>query len=138
MINSRDIKELLPNVASMAEAFVKRCDEIGIDAIITSTYRDFESQQVIYNQGRVTPGKIVTWAKPGQSYHNFRCAFDFVPVVHGKAQWKDEALFAKCGEIAESVGLEWSGRWKRRKETAHCQYTGGLTLKDLNEGKLPQ
>jgi len=44
-------------------------------------------------------------------------------------------LFTKCGEIAESVGLEWAGRWTKFKEMAHCQYTGGLTLADFQAGK---
>ena len=71
------------------------------------------------------PGKKVTNAKPGMSFHNHRCAFDFVPIVNGKAQWSDAALFEQCGAIAESVGLEWAGRWKSFKEVAHCQLSQG-------------
>jgi peptidoglycan L-alanyl-D-glutamate endopeptidase CwlK len=111
------------------------CKTNGIDVIITSTYRDFASQDALFAQGRTKPGKKVTNARAGQSYHNFRCAFDFVPIVNGKAMWSDSGLFTKCGEIAELVGLEWAGRWTKFKEMAHCQYTGGLTLKDLQEGK---
>lgn len=135
MINSRDIKELHPKVADLCQLFLDKCKEQGIDVIITSTYRDRESQQALYDQGRTKPGNIVTKAKPGQSFHNWRVAFDFVPVVNGKAQWKDASLFKRCGEIAKSIGLEWAGDWKSFKETAHCQYTSGLTLKDFQEGK---
>lgn len=135
MINSRDIKELHPIVSKMCLSFIDKCKSEGIDVIITSTYRDFESQQSLYNQGRTTPGKKVTNAKPGQSFHNFRVAFDFVPIVNGKAQWNDLSLFKRCGEIAKSCGLEWAGEWKTFKEFAHCQYTSGLSLKDFQEGK---
>ena len=135
MINSRDIKELHPKVADLCQLFLDKCKEQGIDVIITSTYRDKESQQALYDQGRTKPGNIVTKAKPGQSFHNWRVAFDFVPVVNGKAQWNDISLFKKCGEIAKSIGLEWAGDWKSFKEYAHCQYTSGLTLKDFQEGK---
>lgn len=135
MINSRRLDDLLPPVKSRAEAFIKACDEAGIDVLITSTYRDAASQAALYAQGRTKPGRIVTNAKPGQSWHNWRCAFDFVPVVNGKAQWDDTRTFERCGAIAERVGLEWAGRWKRFKELAHCQYTGGLTLADLQAGK---
>ena len=87
-------------------------------------------------QGRTKPGKIVTNAKGGQSFHNWRCAFDFVPVVNGKARWDDKAAYAKCGERGESLGLEWAGRWTGKlKETAHMQYTGGLKLIDFQNGK---
>lgn len=136
MINSRKLKDLHPVVASKAQAFRDACAADGIDALITSTYRDNESQAAIYAQGRTTPGNIVTKAKPGESFHNWRCAFDFVPIVNGKPQWSDTALFARCGAIAESVGLEWAGRWVKFKEAAHCQYTGGLTLADFRAGKI--
>lgn len=135
MINSRDIDDLHPKVADLCRKFIKKCKDQGIDVLITSTYRDAASQNALYAQGRTTPGKRVTNAKAGQSWHNWRCAFDFVPIVNGKAQWNDVKTFTKCGEIAESLGLEWAGRWKSFKELAHCQYTGGLTLADFQAGK---
>ena len=135
MINSRKLEDLHPKVADLCHQFIDKCKDVGIDVLITSTYRDNESQNALYNQGRTTPGNKVTNAKGGQSFHNYRIAFDFCPIVGGKAQWNDTATFNRCGEIAESLGLEWAGRWKTFKELAHCQYTGGLTLKDLQAGK---
>lgn len=135
MINSRNIADLHPKVQGMCNKFIAECDKAGIDVIITSTYRDHESQNDLYAQGRTKPGKIVTKARGGQSFHNWRCAFDFCPIVGGKAQWNDSALWKRCGEIAESCGLEWAGRWKGMKEMAHCQYTAGLTLADFQAGK---
>ena len=137
MNTSRKIADLHPKVATMAWAFVKKCADEGIDVIITSTLRDNEAQAALYAQGRTAPGKIVTNAKPGYSYHNFGLAFDFVPVKDGKAQWNDLKLFQRCGEIGESLGLEWAGRWESFKEYAHLQWTGGLTLSDLRQGKRP-
>ena len=134
MINSRDLKDLHPIVQAKAQAFINSCKKAGIEVLITSTYRDFESQNALYAQGRTRPGKKVTNAKAGQSWHNYRVAFDFVPIVNGKAQWNDIGLFVKCGEIAEAHGLEWAGRWKTFKEYAHCQYTGGKTLAQLQGG----
>lgn len=135
MINSRKLEDLHPKVKVLCEKFIEKCKSQNIDVLITSTYRDGASQDALYAQGRTTAGKIVTNARAGQSYHNWRVAFDFVPLVHGKAQWSDVATFTKCGEIAESVGLEWAGRWKKFKELAHCQYTNGLKLADFQAGK---
>jgi peptidoglycan L-alanyl-D-glutamate endopeptidase CwlK len=135
MLNSRKIEDLHPKVAAMCRAFIDKCKAEGIDVIITSTYRDLASQNSLYAQGRTTPGKKVTNAPAGKSWHNWKLAFDFCPIVHGKAQWNDTATFTKCGEIGESVGLEWAGRWKSFKELAHLQYTQGLTLAQLNAGK---
>lgn len=136
MINSRKIDDLHPAVQKKCLDFIHECKRQGIDVIITSTYRDGESQNALYAQGRTKPGKKVTNAKAGQSYHNWRCAYDFVPIVNGKAQWDDLDTFTRCGEIAESLGLEWAGRWKgSMREMAHCQFTGGLKLADFQEGK---
>lgn len=135
MKTSRDLADLLPVVAAKASTFIAACRAAGIDVLITSTLRDNEAQDALYAQGRTKPGRVVTNAKAGQSWHNYGCAFDFVPIVHGKAAWDDLRLFERCGAIAETCGLEWAGSWTGFKEMAHCQYTGGMSLADLQEGK---
>lgn len=138
MINSRDLNELLPIVQHKAVCFVAACKSAGIDVLITSTYRDHESQDALYAQGRTKPGRVVTNARGGQSFHNFRVAFDFVPMRHGKPQWDDDALLLSCGVIGEACGLEWAGRWQAFAERLHMQYAGGLSLADLRAGKRPE
>lgn len=135
MINSRSLTDLHPKVQELCLNFIQRCKDDGIDVIITSTYRDKESQNALYAQGRTLPGKRVTNAKGGQSFHNYRVAFDFAPILHGKPLWDDLKMFEHCGTLAELTGLEWAGRWVKMKEMAHCQYTNGLTLADFQSGK---
>lgn len=135
MINSRNIDDLHPTVAAMCREMIRLCEEAGIDIIVTSTYRDYEAQAELFAQGRTKPGRRVTNARPGQSFHNHRVAFDVVPVVNGKAIWDDHRLWMRIGEIGESVGLEWAWRWRTFKEMPHFQYTGGLTLAQLAAGQ---
>lgn len=135
MINSREVSDLTPDTAAKCIAFEAGCYRLGIDVLITSTYRDAESQAAIYAIGRTLPGKPVTHAKPGQSLHNYKVAFDFVPLVAGKAIWNDNRLWTICGEVAEAVGLEWGGRWTRPVDKPHCQNTQGFTLDDFQRGK---
>ena len=137
MINSRKIEDLHPYVAKLCRAFVAACKKEGIDILITSTWRDNESQNALYAQGRTKPGKKVTNAKAGQSFHNYKLAFDFVPIVNGKAQWNDLATFKRAGAIGERLGLDWAGRWVSFKELAHLQWSGGLSLAQLRAGKKP-
>ena len=140
MINSRDIKDLHPKVQVIANKFIDACEKAGIDILITSTYRDFESQNDLYAQGRTKPGAKVTNAKGGESWHNYKLAFDIVPLRNGKPVWNttggDLKLWQQVGKIGKDVGLEWAGDWKTMKEMAHFQYSGGLTLKDLQSGKM--
>jgi peptidoglycan L-alanyl-D-glutamate endopeptidase CwlK len=136
--NSRSLEDLHPGVRRRVEAFLNAAKGAGIDLLVTSTYRDFEAQQALYDQGRSKPGKIVTNAKPGQSYHNFRCAVDVVPMRGGKPVWSDkDPVWQTVGELGEAAGLEWAGRWTKFKEYPHFQYTAGATLKQLAEGWQP-
>jgi peptidoglycan L-alanyl-D-glutamate endopeptidase CwlK len=137
---SRRIEDLAPAVQQRAKALVIAAKDAGIDLLVTSTYRSNEEQAALYAQGRTKPGAIVTNARPGDSYHNWRCAFDVVPLRNGKPVWgtsgPDGDLWRKIGEMGEAVGLEWAGRWTGKlREMAHFQYTGGLTLADFKAGK---
>ena len=59
-----------------------------------------------------------------------------MPIVNGKPNWKDsDPVWQKIGQAGKQVGLEWAGEWKTFKETAHFQYTGGKTLKQLQAGE---
>lgn len=138
MINSRKLEDLHPAVRRRAEAFLAAAKAEGIDLLVTSTYRDFAAQQALYDQGRTKPGNIVTHAKPGQSYHNFRVALDVVPLRDKKPVWDaKDPVWQEVGRLGEAQGFEWAGRWKKFREFPHFQYTAGATLKQLAEGWQP-
>jgi peptidoglycan L-alanyl-D-glutamate endopeptidase CwlK len=137
MINSRNPDDLTPAMREKCLLFIQKCKEAGVDVIITSTYRDFESQDALYAQGRAKPGSKVTNARGGDSYHNYRIAFDFCPIVAGKAMWNDIKTFIKCGEIGEKLGLEYAGDWKSFKEYAHLQ-EAGHTIEELRKKHAKQ
>ncbi len=122
----------------MCREFITRCTDQGVDILITSTYRDHESQAELFAQGRTRLGKRVTNASAGQSYHNWRVAFDVVPLKQGKPVWgingQDRELWEQVGTIGESVGLEWAGRWDEFPEFPHFQYTRGMSLTDFQNG----
>jgi peptidoglycan L-alanyl-D-glutamate endopeptidase CwlK len=136
MINSRDIHALNPRTSAKALDFQVRCANAGIDIIFTSTFRDDESQNSLYAQGRTTPGKRVTNVAGGGSFHNWRVAFDFVPIVNGKAIWDDNDLWERCGVIGEQCGLEWGGRWKKFVDRPHMQDTMGFSIAQYQRGEV--
>ena len=135
MINSRELEDLLPPVRERVERMIADCKAEGIDLLVTSTYRDNASQDALYAQGRTAPGRIVTNARSGQSYHNYRCAVDVVPIRNGKAIWNaKDPVWQRIGALGKAAGLEWAGDWKRFKEFPHFQYTGGVTMAQLQNG----
>ena len=136
MISSRSIDDLSPPVKERVKRFLEECGHQGIDLLVTSTYRDDESQDLLYAQGRTAAGRIITQAKGGDSFHNYRCALDVVPLVNGKPDWDGtHDIWERVGAIGKANGLDWAGDWKSFRELAHFQYTGGLTLSDLKQGK---
>ena len=132
---SRALSDLNPLVRFKAMQWIDACKKAGIDVLIYCTYRSAQEQDELYKIGRDIPGKRVTNAKGSESLHQYRVAWDAVPLINGKPAWSDNMLYSKMGAIAKEMGIEWAGTWKSMKETAHFQFTNGLTLKDFQGGK---
>ena len=169
MLSSRKIDDLATPVKIRALKFLSEAKLAGIDLLVTSTLRDFAAQNALYAIGRtrehldaaglwdVQPvrGRIVTNARGGDSFHQYACALDVVPLRHGKLVWgtsgngidddpsddeKDDLeLWQRLGAIGEACGLDWAGRWKGRlREMTHFQYTGGIALSGFRAGERLQ
>lgn len=129
---------LKPKVRELAEKLVVECAKVGYTIQITQTFRTFEEQDALYAQGRTKPGNIVTNAKGGYSLHNYRVAFDFVPIKNGQAMWNDLATFDAVGKIGVRLGLEWGGNWSSFIDRPHFQYLAGYTLADFRAGLIDE
>lgn len=128
MINSRDVRELTPETQLMYYKFKQEMDKAGIKFIVTSTFRDKESQDYIYSQGRTIPGMRVTGASGGFSFHQQRVAFDICMLdSNGRENWNDNDYY-KPIEIAEKCGLR-SG--KRYGDLPHLQSHQTDQIRDL-------
>lgn len=108
--------------------------ELPDNVMIRVTYglRTFEEQDVLYQQGRTKPGRIVTKAKAGQSMHNYGMAFDFCLLIDGKVSWNIDSNWLKVIEHFEKNGYESGHRWKF-KDSPHIQKTFGYTWRQLLE-----
>lgn len=137
-MSSRDLYDLHPTVRAKATAHLMACEAEGIDLLVTSTYRSPAEQDALFAQGRTKPGKKVTKARGGQSFHNYRLAYDVVPLRNGKPVWgttgADGKLWQRVGELGEGAGLEWGGRWRGLIDLPHFQYTGGKPLSHFQKG----
>ena len=126
MIDSRKLDHLSVQMLACIVEFEAQLRGAGISFVRSCTYRDHETQNALYAQGRTTPGLIVTWAKGGQSPHNdthdghpASNAADYYPLLNGKLcdnkTDRELALWLKLGQIAVDCGLEWGGNWTARK-----------------------
>lgn len=140
MINSRKIEDLTPATRAKAWAFMQACQAAGLQVAIISTLRDNAYQAHLYAQGRTAPGKVVTKALPGSSWHNYAVAFDAVPLRNGVPVWgtdtpADKGLWQTMGQCGEKAGLEWGGRWKF-VDMPHFQDTQGKTIAQAKAGAV--
>ena len=128
---NRRIETLHPSIIGKVKEFIIRAEkELGIKLRITAGLRTWKEQADLYAKGRTAPGKVVTWAKAGQSYHNYGLAFDVVEIKDGKALWNNPN-WEKIGRLGESIGFVWGGRWKGKTDKPHFEMAFGKHHSEL-------
>jgi peptidoglycan LD-endopeptidase CwlK len=145
MLTKRTIENLAglhPRFRLVAEDFVAAVNEAlapkGVTAEVLSGLRSWQQQAALYAQGRTKPGKIVTKAAPGSSWHNYGVAIDLglfkggVYLDEKSPAQADKLYYGVIRAIAiERYGLECAMDWKSFTETPHFQKTYGNKLADL-------
>lgn len=125
---------LQPLVVRKANKLIALMASHGVPVQINEGFRTRARQDMLYAQGRTTPGNIVTNARAGDSLHNYGVAVDMVFTDFGynasETQWQ------QLGAAAESLGFEWGGRWASFPDRPHCQLMLGYTLADFKSGKV--
>ena len=97
---------------------------------------------VLYAQGRTAPGHIVTYAKAGESFHNWALALDFCLLLRGgkEVSWSlgddnnfdGKPDFMQVIELAKKLGYESGSDWKK-PDYPHLQLTHGLTWQECKK-----
>lgn len=130
-VTNKRIAELDPRLQCDATDFINAAKFLGVELRITQGYRSIEEQNSLYAKGRTSPGQKVTNAKGGQSYHNYRLAFDVVIMKNGKAVW--ENIPSNIGNLGAVYGFEWGGNWSTFKDYPHFQNTFGQSISQLQK-----
>ena len=130
--------------------YIEICEAVSGRVVVrfSHTLRTPEEQQALFEQGRTTPGNIVTNAQAGQSFHNYGLAIDIVLLVDKDgngtfetASWSTIADFDGDGkedwmevvEICEKYGWQWGliNSHGKRYDKPHFQKTFGYTIAQL-------
>lgn len=127
-------ERLQPRVKRQADKVVETMAQLDQPVRIVEGYRTIERQNELYAQGRTKPGRVVTNAKGGESYHNFGVAVDFVFEKHGYDA--PEELWQVLGDVGEGLGFEWGGRWTIFQDRPHLEMPLGHSLADFQQGKV--
>lgn len=115
--------------------------EMGVESVaINETLRDLPTQMAYFVRGRMDVKYVKQfYAAAGlydigeveartvctntlRSNHMSGRAVDFVPVKDGKLWWNaPKEVWEIMGEVGESCGLKWGGRWKDFPDSPHFE-----------------
>jgi hypothetical protein len=106
----------------LSSRLVEQCSVAGI-WIICYRYRATEAEELAYYKAglsEIDPTKTPTM-------HMLGLAKDFAVAAADWSgyDWGTIAAYTKMGEIAESLGLLWGGRWTTLRDYGHVQYVEG-------------
>lgn len=138
--------ELNPIVEENKNTLIDQAALGHIELVITEGVRSVNKQNQLYEQGRTKNGNIVTYAKGGESYHNYGLAIDYaLKDADGNIIWdidydgnnNGKSDWFEVAEMAKKIGFEWGGDWNGAKDYPHLQMTFGLSINQLKEGLRP-
>ncbi|SDR04872.1 M15 family metallopeptidase [Virgibacillus salinus] len=139
-------EELDPVVAAKTSQLLIKSAQQDINVVITEKVRSIKRQNELYEQGRSSDEDVVTYAKGGESYHNYGLAVDFALRNNdGKIIWdinydgnnNGKADWFEVADIAKQLGFEWGGDWSKFKDYPHLQMDFGLSIRQLKKGLRP-
>ena len=136
----RAIDSLTPAFQRQVRGWVTEMVNSKIPPLIYCGFRSFEEQAALYSLGRSAPGRIVTKAKAGESYHNYGLAFDWVPLKPAPkdptmlvVDWDDETAFRIGEHVGGSFqlnGISW--------EAGHLQSSQYANWRDIPRKDVEQ
>lgn len=138
------IKLLHPRIRDEVTDLINEANRVTgkeITIRIVQGYRSIAEQDALYAMGRTKPGKIVTNAKGGRSFHNYGLAIDFAFLVKDKGaiswdikkDWDCDMIsdWLEVVQIFIKAGWTWGGNFKSIKDNPHFEKTFGLGWRDL-------
>jgi len=103
---------------------------------VTQGLRSWNDQNKLYQQGRTTPGKVVTDSPAGHSWHEFGLAVDIVPIVGDPPNPDFDITHPEWNRIisvAQSLGLTSGSEFHTIKDYSHLQLSGKFPISPSEE-----
>lgn len=131
--------------AELKEIYTEICSRLSNKVVcrFPFVFRSIAEQDDLFDIGRTKPGKKVTNARGGQSFHNYGLAVDIVLLQdkdgngsHETASWDTKVDFDGDGQsdwaevvaVFKIYGWEWGGDWNSFPDYPHFQKTYGRAV----------
>lgn len=121
---NRDPDLLAPKFFRAVNHAIADAKTAGFNLAIFEAWRAPNRQAWLYEQGRSTPGKIVTNAKAWQSWHQYGLAVDIV-FLDDKGNYSWAGDFKKISQYFTRYGLSWP---LPDTDAGHYEANGGMAL----------
>lgn len=159
------IATLDPLIQTACRDHVARCALEGIFVLVTEGRRDYAYQAKLFAKGRdsagniIDRGKVVTYAPPGWSVHEYGLAYDLAidgvteegvaygltpeeSLIDGKVRWpnpvgKALGLWKRVVACGEAVGMKSGSTFSKLADWPHFEWTDRLKVADLRAGRRP-
>lgn len=125
----RDVHPVLARrIRQMAD--IVAVDRPPVTLRVTQGLRTWGEQAQLYAQGRSVPGRIVTNAEPGHSWHQYGLAVDVVPLgLEGQPDWNIlHPIWQRLIAVGTGLGLVAGGLFRSFVDYPHFQLTGTLPV----------
>src|SRR5208337_955731 len=135
-ISESRLQLVCPTLSDKIQQLAAMLEDEGIVFRVTQGLRSWNDQDKLYQQGRTTPGKIVTNAPAGTSWHNFGLAVDIVPMDQDPPQpdWDtSHPVWQRLIAVGESLGLYSGSEFAHIKDEPHFQLTGSFPVSPNDE-----
>ena len=137
--NQEKIKTLHPEIRNATSSMLTNLKKDNVNVEISLATRTYEEQDRLYSKGRNEKGeiidesKVVTYAKGGQSYHNFGLAFDVeVYNENGTKNWnKQSEAWQKVINEGKKQGFVAGAEWNDFPDLPHFENSFGNTQSAL-------
>jgi peptidoglycan L-alanyl-D-glutamate endopeptidase CwlK len=123
-----------PDLAAKVTRILDAMERLGFPMMVTEGLRTTERQQALYAQGRIAPGKIVTFTDGVVKKSNHQAKADgfgyavdcvFLVDIDGDGpddpSWAERHPWTLYGVMAEALGLRWGGRFKTLVDRPHVE-----------------
>jgi peptidoglycan L-alanyl-D-glutamate endopeptidase CwlK len=134
----KKIKLLYPPLQVKAFKLTVDAHKNGLKGGVFCSYRSFQEQAAVYAKGRnangvvVDPKSVVTYTKPGYSWHQWGLAIDWV-FKDAKGAWTwSSTQWDKLGAIGRKY-MSWGGDWTRFPDRPHFEKTYDLDIEKINQ-----
>ena len=123
---NRDWELLAPFFAQKLRAAIAECQAEGYPVELFEGYRSGERQEWLYESGRTRDGKIITYARAGESVHGLGLGADVVFKIDGKWLWSEP--YDKVEQIMLKHGLK-----SLKFERCHFEWPKGISTKRAHQ-----